>query len=276
MMKFIGRFLNKIVIMTLILLMLLGYGIMIEPNLLRINNFEIGYISSGKVRVVQFADTHLDNNYTIKNLEKLVRIINLQKPDIIVFTGDLIDCIDSHEYPEDALKALKNLEARIGKVAVFGNHDYGAQGYRYYEDTMNGAGFEVLINSSKLYTVSDKIKINVVGLDDALLGNPDYKKVSSLITKKYFDLLIMHEPDEVEHFEKDTYDLALAGHSHGGQIRIPFIGEINTPPLAKKYVKGLYDISEEKKLYVSSGVATTVIPVRLFNLPEIAVFDIML
>lgn len=275
-MKFIGRFLNKIVIVLLVVLMLLGYGIIIEPNLLKINNFEMGHISSGKLRVVQFSDTHLDNNYTIKNLEKLVRIINLQNPDIIVFTGDLIDCIDNHQYPEDALEVLKKLKAKSGKVAVFGNHDYGAQGYKYYEDMMNGAGFEVLVNSSVLYKVSEGININVVGLDDALLGNPDYEKVSSLITRKYFDLLIMHEPDEIEHFENDTYELALAGHSHGGQVRIPFIGEVNTPPLAKKYVKGMYDISEEKKLYVSPGVGTTVIPIRLFNIPEISVFDISL
>ena len=273
-MRFIAGVLNKIVILMLLFLMILGYAMMIEPNLLRINKMEVGTLTKGKLRVVQFSDTHLDDNYTIRDLEKLVRIINHQNPDIIVFTGDLIDSVQDGQYPEDALKTLKKLDAGLIKVAVFGNHDYGLEGYKYYQDMMEGAGFRVLVNESVILDAGGEIMINIVGLDDALLGNPDYKKVSSLITKKYYDILVMHEPDEISHFEQDTYELALAGHSHGGQIRIPFIGEVNTPPLAKKYVKGMYEITEEKKLYVSSGIGTTVIPVRLMNIPEIAIIDV--
>lgn len=273
-MRFIAGILNKIVILMLLFLMILGYAMMIEPNLLRINKMEVGTLTKGKLRVVQFSDTHLDDNYTIRDLEKLVRIINHQNPDIIVFTGDLIDSVQDGQYPEDALKTLKKLDAGLIKVAVFGNHDYGLEGYKYYQDMMEGAGFRVLVNESVILNAGGEMMINIVGLDDALLGNPDYKKVSSLITKKYYDILVMHEPDEISHFEQDTYELALAGHSHGGQIRIPFIGEVNTPPLAKKYVKGMYEITEEKKLYVSSGIGTTVIPVRLMNIPEIAVIDV--
>ena len=237
---------------------------------------ETGTLTKGKFRVVQFSDTHLDNNYTIKDLEKLVRIINLQEPDIIVFTGDLIDSVDDSRYPEHAMETLGRLDARLGKVAVFGNHDYGSQGYRYYREMMEAAGFEVLANEAVRYDAGGGMIVNVAGLDDALLGTPDYKKVSGLLTKKYFDIIVMHEPDEIEHFEQDSYELALAGHSHGGQIRLPFIGEISTPPLAKEYVRGMYEMGDGRKLYVSSGIGTTTIPVRLMNIPEIAVIDVKL
>ena len=273
-MRFIARILNKIAILFVTGIMILGYGMMIEPNLLRINSMETGTLTKGKFRVVQFSDTHLDNNYTIKDLEKLVRIINLQEPDIVVFTGDLIDSVDDSRYPEHALETLGRLDARLGKVAVFGNHDYGSQGYRYYREMMEAAGFEVLVNESVRYDAGGDMTVNVVGLDDALLGTPDHKKVSGLLTRKYFDILVMHEPDEIGHFEQDSYELALAGHSHGGQIRLPFIGEISTPPLAKEYVRGMYEMGDGRKLYVSSGIGTTTIPVRLMNIPEIAVIDV--
>ena len=273
-MRFIARILNKIAILFVTGIMILGYGMMIEPNLLRINSMETGTLTKGKFRVVQFSDTHLDNNYNIKDLEKLVRIINLQEPDIIVFTGDLIDSVDDSRYPEHALETLGRLDARLGKVAVFGNHDYGSQGYRYYREMMEAAGFEVLANEAVRYDAGGGMIVNVVGLDDALLGTPDHKKVSGLLTRKYFDILVMHEPDEIGHFEQDSYELALAGHSHGGQIRLPFIGEISTPPLAKEYVRGMYEMGDGRKLYVSSGIGTTTIPVRLMNIPEIAVIDV--
>lgn len=275
-MRFIARILNKIAILFVTGIMILGYGMMIEPNLLRINSMETGTLTKGKFRVVQFSDTHLDNNYTIKDLEKLVRIINLQEPDIIVFTGDLIDSVDDSRYPEHALETLGRLDARLGKVAVFGNHDYGSQGYRYYREMMEAAGFEVLANEAVRYDAGGGMIVNVAGLDDALLGTPDHKKVSGLLTRKYFDILVMHEPDEIGHFEQDSYELALAGHSHGGQIRLPFIGEISTPPLAKEYVRGMYEMGDGRKLYVSSGIGTTTIPVRLMNIPEIAVIDVKL
>lgn len=275
-MKAVNKFLSVVVILIVLIVLALGYGIVIEPNLLTVKNIEIGnqITSSKKIRVVQFSDTHLDNNYNLNDLKKLVKIINQQNPDIVVFTGDFIDKVEGSDYPEAAAEHLHEISATYGKYAVFGNHDYGAQGHKYYNDMMVKSDFKVLINSSVVIDTGSGRKIKITGLDDSLLGNPDYKKVSSLLDEDYFNILLMHEPDEVEHFIEDPFDLALAGHSHGGQIRLPFVGAVKTPPLGKKYTKGLYEFDGDKKMFVSSGIGTTSIPIRILNIPEIVTIDI--
>lgn len=267
-----GKLIRWISIAGVIFVLFIAYGVMIEPNLLSIKNIEIG-TGANNLRVVHFSDTHLDNNYNLKDLKKLVRIINLQNPDIVVFTGDFIDVVDNHQYPEDAIEVLSEINSKLGKFAVYGNHDYGAQGYKYYEDMMEKSGFQLLVNDSTIFLYQGQ-RIRISGMDDALLGKPNYDKVSDLFREDVYDILLLHEPDEAEHFLPHSVELLLAGHSHGGQVRIPFIGSITTPPLAEKYVKGIYNIGSTQNIYVSSGVGTTSLPIRVFNPPEIAVLDI--
>lgn len=248
----------------------------LEPNLLKINKFELGTLSSANLRVVQFSDTHLGKFYSIKDLEKLTTVINMQQPDIIVFTGDLVDVIDENTDLNAISAVLGKMEAKKGKFAVYGNHDYGAQGHKYYKKTMESGGFKVLVNDAVQYHLTDKITVNVLGVDDGLLGKPDYEKINFLIKERYYDIVLLHEPDMIDLFEGEPYELALSGHTHGGQVRVPYKGALKKVPLGEKYDKGIYDISEEQKLYVSSGLGNTKMPFRFLNIPEIAVFDIKL
>lgn len=267
-----GKLLRWTSILIIMVVLIGAYGVMIEPNLLRVNHMEIGS-GAYNLRVVHFTDTHLDNNYNIKDLQKLVRIINLQDPDIVVFTGDFIDSVDDHQYPEDAIVVLKEIKANLGKYAVYGNHDYGAKGYKYYSNMMQKSGFQLLVNDSRILLYEGQ-KIRISGLDDALLGSPDYEKVAGFFREDVYDILLLHEPDQADYFLPFSVELVLGGHSHGGQIRLPFIGAVTTPPLSEKYIKGLYKIGPTQNIYVSSGVGTTSIPARILNPPEIAVFDI--
>lgn len=275
-MKFIFNILNKLIILALIAMMVLGYAMFLEPNLLRVNKFELGTLSSAKLKVVQFSDTHIGEYYSVKNLEKLVRVINMQEPDIIVFTGDLVDEINENTDLKSISSVLGTMKATKGKFAVYGNHDYGAQGHKYYKKTMENAGFKVLVNDAVQYHLNNKISVNIVGVDDGLLGKPNYEKINFLIKERYYDIVLLHEPDTIDTFEGEPYELALSGHTHGGQVRLPFKGALKKVPLGEKYDKGMYDISEEQKLYVSSGIGNTKMPFRFLNIPEIAVFDINL
>ncbi len=275
-MKFIFNILNKLIILALIAMMVLGYAMFLEPNLLRVNKFELGTLSSAKLKVVQFSDTHIGEYYSVKNLEKLARVINMQEPDIIVFTGDLVDEINENTDLKSISSVLGTMKATKGKFAVYGNHDYGAQGHKYYKKTMENAGFKVLVNDAVQYHLNNKISVNIVGVDDGLLGKPNYEKINFLIKERYYDIVLLHEPDTIDTFEGEPYELALSGHTHGGQVRLPFKGALKKVPLGEKYDKGMYDISEEQKLYVSSGIGNTKMPFRFLNIPEIAVFDINL
>lgn len=251
------------------------YSVKIEPNRLVVNEFDFELVSGGEdsVRIVQFSDVHLGPNYSLKQLEKLVNKINKLKPDIITFTGDLMDIPSQFGERSKISEILSELNSTYGNYAVWGNHDYGGGGVRFYEDIIAASGFELLTNENGIIELENGKALNVVGIDDAMLGSPDMQKAFAGINSQLPTLLLLHEPDIVEEVE---YDLALAGHSHGGQVVLPVIGPLYTPPLAQKYEKGLYELEVGKHLYVNSGIGTTKIAIRFGNPPEISVFDVSL
>lgn len=256
-----------------------GYSKYIEPKLLVVNEYTIENNKSNSneaVKIVQFTDTHLGDFYSIEQLQKLVDKINEQNPDVVVFTGDLID--EAHEYEDihSISLVLEDIKAKLGKFAVWGNHDYGGGAERHYENIMNEAGFTVLRNEVEIVQASDDLAITVSGLDEVMMGDPDFNLISESIGQDIFNLLILHEPDLVDDFTNSDVDLALAGHSHGGQINIPFFGPIITTAYGEKYTKGLYLVGEHEtlQLYVNTGIGNTKLPYRFMNIPEISVFNI--
>ena len=96
------------------------------------------------------------------------------------------------------------------------------------------------------------------------------------ISNDHLNLLLIHEPDLISDFLSYPIDLATAGHSHGGQVYIPFYGPLLTTALAEDYVRGLYDFGNNRKtlLYVNTGIGNTKVPFRLFNVPQISVFKL--
>ncbi|WP_313893251.1 metallophosphoesterase [Psychrobacillus sp.] len=254
------------------------YSVKIEPNRLVVNEFDFELVSGGEdsIRIVQFSDVHLGPNYSLKQLEKLVHKINKLRPDIITFTGDLMDIPSQFDDRSKISEILSKLNNTYGNYAVWGNHDYGGGGVRFYEDIMTASGFEILKNENGIIELENGKALNVVGVDDAMLGNPDIQMAFAGINSHLPTLLLLHEPDLVEEVAYDKVDLILAGHSHGGQVVLPGIGPLYTPPLAQKYEKGLYALEVGKHLYVNSGIGTTKIAIRFGNPPEISVFDVFL
>lgn len=282
--KLIG-FLIKLIFQAGAFLLLVGiclfiYARYIEPQLLIVHNEKIVSERIKKeaapLKFVQFSDTHLSENYTLDDLRRVINKINANKPDIIVFTGDLVDDNTKYDYQREIIKELSGLKASKGKLAVYGNHDHGGNGTRRYKETMEASDFIVLKNTSHIIDCGGGQKINVIGLDDLLLGSADIKKAMKGIKEDQFNLFIAHEPDVADKVKGFPIDMQLSGHSHGGQVTVPILGPPFTPPYAKKYIKGMYSMGKNNRmmLYVNSGLGTTQMRYRFFNIPEITVFTL--
>lgn len=246
----------------------------IEPKLLMVKKQEIitsKLALNEPLKIVQFSDVHLGKDYTLTDFKRLIDKINALAPDLIVFTGDLIDDNKSFNKEERTTALLKELRATYGKFAVYGNHDHGGNGTKRYARIMGHSDFVLLRDSSEMITLENDQKLEVIGIDDIVLGHPDLEKAFQEISSSTFNLFISHAPDVVDKVKHQPIDLQLSGHSHGGQVRLPFVGAPFTPPYGQKYVKGLYEIEESDGMYVyvNPGIGTSQLPYRFMNLPEI-------
>lgn len=254
------------------------YSAYVEPHLLRVKQYDMKFeqVAGNPITVVQFSDTHVGDFFTTEDLKKVVDKINEQQADLVLFTGDLMDNAAEYDGSIDEIATiLSKIKATNGKYSVFGNRDYGGGAERFYEDLMESAGFEVLVNSSRTLEVKGTT-ISLFGADDALIGYYNSNKTMQGISNDHLNLLLIHEPDLISDFLSYPIDLATAGHSHGGQVYIPFYGPLLTTALAEDYVRGLYDFGNNRKtlLYVNTGIGNTKVPFRLFNVPQISVFKL--
>jgi predicted MPP superfamily phosphohydrolase len=253
----------------------------IETRLLDIVEHEIEHTqipkSFNQFKIIQFSDTHIGFQYTLKQLTKLVTEINQLKPDLIFFTGDLIDEPNKFQAVNELVPILKQLDAPFGKFAIYGNHDHGGYGTDIYKNILQNAGFTLLLNESRPIQLIDHSSIYVVGIDDAMLGKPDLEKALHLVPEDSFKILLSHAPDLADQASPLGIQLQLSGHSHGGQIKIPLVGALVTPPYARNYHEGFYTVGESASslsLYVNRGLGTTRLPFRFLSKPELTVFTL--
>lgn len=281
-MKFIRKLVIFILLLSLCILSLLFYAFKIEPYRLKVEEIRLEKKSSASspLKIVQFSDTHLKANFTANDLAKVVDAINLQEADIIIFSGDLYDNYELYNDDSNVIRELKRLDAKLAKIAIWGNRDYGGSASNAYTEIMEQADFNLLKNSELELTTIDNKEILISGLDDSLLGNPEL--VINHIDYDY-RILLSHEPDTLDLYIDYNYDLALAAHSHGGQVNIPYLTFVNEQALAStrlstKYSNGMYELNDEgiRRIYVNSGVGTTHVLARFRTVPQITVFNINL
>lgn len=264
------------------------YGRYIEPRLLITKETTLplsGAANSAALsglRVGVFSDTHLGFDYTPEQLEKAIARINQQQYDLLFFLGDLIDNYQTYIKEDPAgeahrtaiVAALSKANAKYGKFAVFGNHDLGAMGQWDYPKIMEESGFTVLQNSHTSLSIAGQ-QVTVIGLDDWMLGSQDAASAFRGIRPGGLHILLAHEPDVIDEIQPPLpIDLFLSGHSHGGQIRLPWKQELITPPYAKHYIRGWYqrlDTANDKEIpvFVTTGIGNTQVPFRFLNIPEI-------
>jgi uncharacterized protein len=256
------------------------YANRIEPSLLDVKKLQMKHALIPKsfdgIKIVQFSDTHLGFQYNLNQLRRLVDKINGISPDIILFTGDLMD--EPNKYVERDLIApiLKKLNAPLGKYCIYGNHDHGGYGSDLYKRIMHTANFTLLLNEAKPIHLKNNGTIYLVGIDDAMLGRPDIGFAMEKVPDNVFSILLSHAPDLADAASHFKVNWQLSGHSHGGQVKIPFVGALVIPPFAKKYPEGLYSIGEVDPLllYVNRGLGTTRLPFRFLAKPELTIFTL--
>lgn len=263
-----------ITLLTCLLLLYSRYigtsGIKIKEY--RIQNNELKDDFYG-LKIVHISDIHYGRNFSKKDFTNLVTKINLTKPDIVVFTGDLIDKdtkIDDKSMNEIS-ECLLKIDANIGKYAITGNHDYK---FDKWEIIIENGGFknlndnyDLIYTNSSNYILLSGVSTNVYGktkIEDKLKTTFE---ILNSENKPNYSILLMHEPDFVQEIDCTKFNLILAGHSHNGQVRFPFIGAIIKPNYAKKYFDEYYKI-KTTDLYISSGIGTSEINFRLFNRPS--------
>ncbi|MFE8695371.1 metallophosphoesterase [Cytobacillus sp. FJAT-53684] len=255
------------------------YAREIEPKLLDVNHHQIVNPSIppsfNNFKIVQFSDTHLGFQYDSHQLKTLVKKINKYNPDIIFFTGDLMDAPNQYHEANTIIPLLKELKAPFGKFAVYGNHDHGGYGTDIYKSIIEDGGFQLLLNSHQQIKLIDGSRIYVIGIDDAMLGTPNIETAINGVPADSYKILLSHAPDLADEAATYNIHLQLSGHSHGGQVKIPFVGALVTPPFADNYHEGFYKIGNTPlTLYVNRGLGTTRLPFRFLSRPELTVFTL--
>lgn len=223
-------------------------------------------------KIVQFSDLHYLTTIHKKEMERIVNKINQLKPDIVVFTGDLVDYkkTASEQDIQDLVDNLNRIEVTTGLYAIKGNHDYENS---YFEDIFQRTNFKILNNTYELIYYKGTVPILLTGVGSILENDCDidlafgYSEMDNLYTISLF-----HEPDVIDHIKsKYQIDLGLAGHSHNGQIRLPGIGAIMKVEEGRKYPNAKYKLGNTE-LFVSGGLGTSIYEFRLFNRPSINLY----
>lgn len=281
-MKILKRIFIFLILLILLVVGCIYYAFKIEPFRITVNEFALNEKKSDDehLKIVQISDLHIKADFTSENLDKVVKKINAQNPDIVIFTGDLYDNYAIYRDDENVIAALKKIKAGYEKIAIWGNRDYGGGAERAYGALMEDSGFTLLKNENHYVNLENGKRILFTGLDDALLGHPVMPDGTESHDGDY-RLLLSHEPDNVDHYMNYDYDIALSGHSHGGQINVPFLPFVNemaleATALSSKYSGGMYQFEEGaiEQLYVNTGIGTTHISARFGVVPEVTLFHI--
>lgn len=219
-----------------------------------------------QVRIVLLSDLHAAEFG--KGNKRLLRKVEEQSPDIIAFTGDLI-----HKYRERDIAVAKRTVKSLAEIAptyiVSGNHEMRNKRWRQFASELRDCGATVLENECVQTN-----GVSLCGVNCAFLKNETPFKVAG--GAEGCKILLAHKPEYIDRYALAGYDLALCGHAHGGQWRLPFtkIGFYSPGQgLFPKYTCGVYSCGNMRQV-ISRGLGNSECPLRLFNRPEIVVVQI--
>ena len=254
----------------------------IEPTRLMVRRIAVpleggeadrGDVSS--VRLAQLSDLHVGGGaWRRETLLKAIDVCNQEELDLIAITGDFIG---SPRHVETALELLASLRSDVPRLAVLGNHDhvYGAIPRNKLLAGLSLLGITVLRNRSVPVDLSSGT-VWFAGVDDGYSMRDDLNAAMSGLPRDAFPrILLTHYPDVVEGLRPGQVQLSLAGHTHGGQIRLPIItGLVNNGHARTNYGYGLYRVNGNP-LYVTSGLGMSGVPMRFRNPPELAIIELL-
>lgn len=276
---------KKLFVSFIVLVILLAFAY-VQNNWLEVSHY--AYKSSEVpqefvgFRVVQISDLH---NATFgKDNERLLAKIQELEPDIVVLTGDLVD--SNHTDIEVALAFAEKVAASYPTYYVTGNHENWLEESDRLEllEGLERVGVVCLADEFVEIERGDS-RITLIGLNDESLGGIKAKVTEETTGKTMLltgsentselQILLAHEPQYIENYSKYNVDLVFSGHAHGGQVRIPFVGGVVAPGqgLFPKYTEGVH-VKNDTTMIISRGLGNSIIPVRVFNRPEIVCVEL--
>ena len=262
-------------VLVLIAALCLAYGFLVEPRLLKVRQVKVTAAISKPIKIALISDLHIGGLHVpAERITQTAAKINAQNPDIIFLAGDYVN---GHKRREDhaqafndkldrGLAALSNLSAPLGVYAAMGNHDEWYS-QSYLVEALTQAGVTVLVNQAV-----NIANVCIVGLADADTDIEDPMAFEACPTDSNI-LGLMHSPDSFQYLRPDTV-IAVAGHTHGGQINLPFLGRaITATQLGKPYAYGVRDW-QGIPVVITAGLGTSILPARFRSAPEIVIIEL--
>lgn len=246
-------------------------GYFLEPNrlLLKREVIQLPHWPAGLdgLRVAIISDLHPGSNHVpLTKVRHIVELVNHENPEIALFPGDFVEHVIGGRFipPEETAQILKEIKAP--KVAVLGNHDWYMNGGRIRQ-ALSAAGIQVLENES----IELKLRRNslwIAGSADAWTRAPDILAAFNQIPKNAAVIALTHNPVVFPEVPAQA-SLTIAGHTHGGQINLPFITSWIMALMRSGHYPPGHTIENGRHLYVSAGVGTSILPIRFRATPEV-------
>jgi predicted MPP superfamily phosphohydrolase len=247
-----------------------AYASLVEPYSYELSETDIFIrdlpASFENFRIAQISDVHHSRIVSLEEVHRIVALANSAKPDMIVLTGDYTTAY--RRYIEPCAEALGELRAPEGVWAVLGNHDH-------YTDpqlttrALTRAHINVLDNANTLIKRGADT-LQLAGIDDLSWNSTDWARALRGIDPQHSSVLLSHQPIALDAPQTENISLILSGHTHGGQVSLPFFGAPARFAKDFKYLRGHYE-RQGTQLYVSRGTGVIGLPIRFGSQPEIAV-----
>jgi len=221
--------------------------------------------------IALLADLHHSRCVPLALIREAATLALSARPDLVLLGGDFIT--GSARYADPCLRALEGLAAPHGVFAVLGNHDHGGK-ERAVRSALARRGFRELFNAG-VWLARGGARLRLGGVGDLWRATQDLPAALGDLRAGEGALVLTHNPDFAELMESDGVDLLLAGHTHGGQAVLPLVGAPFTPSgYGEKYRAGLVR-GPRCRVYVTRGVGTSVLPVRIGCPPEVSVLELV-
>jgi predicted MPP superfamily phosphohydrolase len=222
--------------------------------------------SAPDLTIVHLSDIHVES--VGRRERRAIDAVNSAGADLIVISGDLVR---TGNHPEALRGFLSALRARRGRFAVFGNHDHdtGIAG-TWGPGVIGQSGFTLLENTSRRLTTPSGT-ILIAGIDDPVTGYDNMRRAMAAVARREMSILVTHSPEIVGDLGNWDIDLVLAGHTHGGQVRLPIFGAPLLPAGTRPYVEGWFDVDGGARLHVSRGLGWCGLPIRFLCRPRVDV-----
>jgi len=253
-----------------------AWAFWLEPSSIRVSEYHVQIpkwpAACSGLRVAVLADLHVGSPFNeVDKLRMIVEITQQAMPDLILLPGDFVIhgvVGGNFEAPETAAKLLGNLHASMGVYAVLGNHDWWLDPTRV-RSALEAESITVLEDRSARI-IDGACAFSLVGVSDYWEGPHDVQKAIASVPKNETSLLFTHNPDLFPDVP-DHVTLTVASHTHGGQVYIPGIGRPMVPSkYGERFAIG-HIIESGRHLFVSSGIGTSILPVRFLVPPEITI-----